>query len=118
MIPDATVIRLSPEDRAVLEGRLRAPTTEQRAVFRARIVLLAAEGRSTRSIARELGTMPHGERLAHSLCRARTCRAGGQATARSDAEVRCDNRPAHPGASGSAATQGLCALDGAAAGRG
>jgi len=42
----------------VLEGRLRAPTTEQRAVFRARIVLLAAEGRSTRSIARELGTMP------------------------------------------------------------
>src|SRR5215469_1725872 len=58
MIPDATVIRLSPEDRAVLEGRLRAPTTEQRAVFRARIVLLAAEGRSTRSIARELGTMP------------------------------------------------------------
>ena len=58
MIPDATVIRLSPEDRAVLEGRLRAPTPEQRAVFRARIVLLAAEGRSTRSIARELGTMP------------------------------------------------------------
>src|SRR6516164_6155287 len=58
MIPDATVIRLSPEDRAVLEGRLRAPTTEQRAVFRAHIVLLAAEGRSTRSIARELGTMP------------------------------------------------------------
>ena len=42
----------------MLEGRLRAPTPEQRAVFRARIVLLAAEGRSTRSIARELGTMP------------------------------------------------------------
>jgi transposase len=37
---------------------LRAPTTEQRQVFRARIVLLAAEGRSTRSIARELDTMP------------------------------------------------------------
>ena len=31
---------------------------EQRQVFRARIVLLAAEGRSTPSIARELGTMP------------------------------------------------------------
>jgi len=31
---------------------------EQRQVFRARIVLLAAEERSTRSIARELGTMP------------------------------------------------------------
>lgn len=42
----------------MLEARLRAPTTEQRQVFRARIVLLAAEGRSTRSIARELDTMP------------------------------------------------------------
>ena len=58
MIPDAVVVRVSPADRAVLEARLRAPTTEQRQVFRARIVLLAAEGRSTRSIARELGTMP------------------------------------------------------------
>lgn len=37
---------------------MRARTTEQRHAFRARIVLLAAEGRSTRSIARELGTMP------------------------------------------------------------
>ena len=58
MIPDAVAVRVSPEERAVLEARLRAPTTEQRQVFRARIVLLAAEGRSTPSIARELGTMP------------------------------------------------------------
>ncbi len=58
MIRDATVVRLSRKDRAVLEARVRAPTTEQRAAFRAQIVLLAAEGRSTRSIARELGTMP------------------------------------------------------------
>src|SRR6266481_4432272 len=58
MIPDAVEVRLKPEERAVLEARLRAPTTEQRQAFRARIVLLAAEGRSTRSIARELGTMP------------------------------------------------------------
>ena len=58
MIPDAVKIRLKPEERAVLEARLRAPTSEQREVFRARIVLLAAEDRSTRSIARELGTMP------------------------------------------------------------
>jgi transposase len=58
MIPDAVEVRLRPEERAVLEARLRAPTTEQRHGFRARIVLLAAEGRSTRSIARELGTMP------------------------------------------------------------
>ncbi len=44
--------------RAELEARLRAPTSEQRQVLRARIVLMAAEGRSTRSIARDLGTMP------------------------------------------------------------
>ena len=58
MIRDAVAVRLSPEERAVLEAKLRAPTTEQRQVFRARIVLLAAEKRSTRSIARELRTMP------------------------------------------------------------
>jgi transposase len=58
MVPDAAIVRLKPEERAVLEARLRAPTTEQRHVFRARIVLLAADGRSTRSIAREIGTMP------------------------------------------------------------
>src|SRR5262249_42551399 len=54
----AAEVRLTPEDRAVLEARVRAPTTEQRDVFRARIILLADEGRSTRSIARTLGTMP------------------------------------------------------------
>jgi transposase len=58
MIPKAAEVRLTPEDRAVLEARVRAPTTEQRDVFRARIVLLACEGRSTRSIARMLETMP------------------------------------------------------------
>jgi transposase len=58
MIPKAAEVRLTPEDRAVLEARVRAPTTEQRDVFRARIILLADEGRSTRSIARMLGTMP------------------------------------------------------------
>jgi transposase len=49
---------LKPKVHAVLEARLRAPTTEQRDVLRARIVLLAAKGYSTRSIAREIGTMP------------------------------------------------------------
>jgi len=42
----------------VLEGWLRAPTTEQRHALRARIVLLAAEGRPSRAIARALGIMP------------------------------------------------------------
>src|SRR5260370_20088347 len=58
MIRKAVEGRVSPEERAVLEARLRASTTEQRQVFRARIVLVAAAGRSTRSIAREVGTMP------------------------------------------------------------
>jgi transposase len=58
MFPDARAVRLTAEERAELEARVRAPTSEQRDVFRARIVLLAADGRSTRSIARELSTMP------------------------------------------------------------
>jgi hypothetical protein len=58
MIPKAAEVRLTPEDRAVLEARVRAPTTEQRDVFRARIVLLASDGCSTREIARVLNTMP------------------------------------------------------------
>jgi transposase len=42
----------------VLEARCRAPSTPQRDVKRAQIVLLAAEGRSTRSIAEEVGVQP------------------------------------------------------------
>ena len=72
MIPEAAEVRLTPADRAVLEARVRAPTTEQRDVFRARIVLLAAEGRSTRSIARTLGSMPR----TVSQWRGRLARAG------------------------------------------
>jgi len=58
MFPDAREVRLGPDERAELEAWLRAPTSEQRHVFRARIVLMAAEGLSTRAIARDLGTMP------------------------------------------------------------
>jgi transposase len=58
MVPKAAEVRLGPEDRLVLEARVRAPTSEQRDVTRARIVLLAAEGRSTRSIAAAVGVMP------------------------------------------------------------
>ena len=57
MIQDAVVVRLRPGNGAVLEARLRAPPP-QRDVLRARIVLLAVQDRPTRSIARELGTMP------------------------------------------------------------
>ena len=72
MVPKAAEVRLTPEDRQVLEGRLRAPTTEQRDVLRARIVLLAAEGRSTRAIAKTVETMPR----TVSLWRGRYAREG------------------------------------------
>src|SRR5437868_6922397 len=58
MIPEAREVRLKPKIRKVLEARCGAPTTPQRDVKRARIILLAAEGRSTRSIAEEVGVQP------------------------------------------------------------
>jgi transposase len=58
MVPEARDVRLKPKIRKVLEARCRAPSTPQRDVRRARIVLLAAEGRSTRSIAEEVGVQP------------------------------------------------------------
>src|SRR5665213_2935702 len=58
MIPEAREVRLSRKDRKVLEACCRSPTTMQRDLKRARIVLLAAAGRSTRSIAKEVGVQP------------------------------------------------------------
>jgi transposase len=58
MIPKAREVWLTPKVRKVLEARCRAPSTPQGDVKRARIVLLAAEGRSTRSIAQEVGVQP------------------------------------------------------------
>ena len=58
MVPRAREVRLKPKIRKVLEARCRAPSTAQADVKRARIVLLAAEGRSTRSIAEEVGVQP------------------------------------------------------------
>jgi transposase len=72
MIPDAIEVRLSRQDRAVLEARLRAPTTPQRDVQRAHIVLMAASGEATRAIARALETMPR----TVSLWRGRYAREG------------------------------------------
>lgn len=55
---EARKVRLKPVDRKVLEARCRAAKTAQRDVKRARIVLLAARGVSTRSIARQVGVRP------------------------------------------------------------
>jgi len=57
-IQEATPIALTGEERAVLESMVRSPKTERGLSERAQIVLLAAEGRSTRSIAEELDTWP------------------------------------------------------------
>jgi transposase len=58
MIPKATRIRLNRATRSELEGWLRASTTEQRMARRARVILLAAEGKASRAIAREVGVRP------------------------------------------------------------
>jgi hypothetical protein len=58
MIPKTREVRLKPKLREVLEARCRAPSTAQSQAKRARIVLLAAEDRSTRSIAQDVGVQP------------------------------------------------------------
>src|SRR5258708_35469120 len=58
MIPEAREVHLSWKDRKGLEACCRSPVTLQRDLKRARIVLLAADGRSTRSIAKEVGGQP------------------------------------------------------------
>src|ERR1700675_1314942 len=54
-IPEATVIILTAEERAELEGLARSTKTEHRLRQRARIVLLAADGLASRSIGRRVG---------------------------------------------------------------
>src|SRR3954468_3110205 len=51
----ACEINLSDEDRSTLERWSRSRSTEARLVERARIVLLAADGRENKDIAAELG---------------------------------------------------------------
>ena len=47
----ATPIELTDEERSLLEATVRSPNSQQRMAFRARVVLAAAEGRSTEQIA-------------------------------------------------------------------
>jgi transposase len=51
----AVPIELADGERSVLERIVRSPRSEQRMVRRARVVLLAAEGRPNRQIARKVG---------------------------------------------------------------
>jgi transposase len=58
MLPEAREVRLRRGDRKELEARCRSPRTLQRDLKRARIVLLASDGLSTRAIAKEVGVQP------------------------------------------------------------
>ncbi len=53
-----TAIRLSADERSVLERNVAAAKTEQRLAFRSRVILLAAEGRGTNAIAAQLRVSP------------------------------------------------------------
>ena len=55
----APAVVLTPADRAELERRVRARTSRQQDALRARIVLLAAAGRSNTAVAQELGIARH-----------------------------------------------------------
>jgi transposase len=57
-IQEATPIELTEVERSMLESIVRSPKSEHGLVERARMVLLAAEGGSTRSIAKALGSWP------------------------------------------------------------
>src|SRR3989442_11636919 len=58
MIPEAREVHLSRKVRRVLDACGLSRVTLHRDLKRARIVLLAAAGRSTRSIAKEVGVQP------------------------------------------------------------
>jgi len=58
MSRQATPIKLTDEDRSTLERWIRSSKAEQRIVLRARIILEAAKGTSTFTIASEIGTRP------------------------------------------------------------
>lgn len=54
----ATPIELSAEERETLENWVRASTTEQRLVWRARLILAAAEGATTAALAQRFRVRP------------------------------------------------------------
>lgn len=58
MIRKATLIQLSEEEKKVLKSWVRNSKTEQRMALRSRIILVAAKGQGTNSIARDLQISP------------------------------------------------------------
>lgn len=56
--PKATPIELTDAERTKLESIVRKATAPQRSVFRAQIILKAAQGLGNRTIAKALNTIP------------------------------------------------------------
>ena len=54
----AAAIELTEQERELLQSWVRSGTTQQRLVFRARMILMASEGLATTEIARQLGCNP------------------------------------------------------------
>src|SRR5680860_1564318 len=52
------MVEVTVDDRATLESWIRATTTEQRLVLRARIILALARGQTNREVAEELSIRP------------------------------------------------------------
>src|SRR5438067_2611141 len=112
MIPDAIEVRLKPKERAVLESRLRAATTEQRQLLRMRIVLEAADGIwDARDRPRVAYHSHHRQLMAGALCPRKARWVGGSAALRHAADLRRSHRPAHTCGARSAAPQRLCPLE-------
>ena len=118
-IQEATPIALTADERAVLEGWVRAPKTEQRLVERARIVLLAG-GRASEPGDRpgSRGHPSHGQPMAGAVRPGPPGRAGRRAALGQTEDLRRGRRSPHPGAARPAAARGLRALDRAVARRG
>src|ERR1051326_3097562 len=95
MIPEARDVRLTRKERTVLEARCRASSTPQGEVKRARIVLLAADGRSTRAIAKEVGVQPRiVSKWRHRFADHGTCWTEGSATRGQAADLRSSDEQA------------------------
>jgi putative transposase len=86
----AAPVTVSPEERAVLEGLVRAHSTPQQLSMRARLILHAADGVGVRESAREVGVWPKTARYWRKRWRQG---AGGRSTAERLADAPRSGKP-------------------------
>jgi transposase len=103
--PRATKAELTVEERQALERLVAARSTAQQVVLRARIVLLAAEGRSTAAVGRLVGA----SREAVRLWRDRWVRVQGVPMTDLSVEDRLADAP-RPGAPARITAEQVCAI--------